>query len=1119
MSLSRPFHRRTVLGAAGLLGVGLALGAPRWRASAATGWEPPPRPDPATPRPAPVKSKPTLYTTEMRDMAAKNLADGHDWAQRLLTTARAKAAPLLGPAGGTPRPDRGDDWLWSRITSQGLGRASNVHPDILSTPEPEKLTSTYGWFSDPYGRPWKIQHPVTKTWYPTNDFEAFYNGGLDERGEFDLELARATNDGLIAAGQPGNLVNVSYPERGEEWGVDDGTGFVDETGQRFLLAAFYNHWVVWGWNNRTAGGRAQVSAGLQALRDLYLYTGDLAFAHAGIIVLDRIADVYPYLNAGLYQGDGYGGTAGKGRAVNRIWACMMSEILVTAYDAFFPAMADDDPAGVLDFLRNKAIAHNLQAKNTMADIRSNIENNIVRWVQPDVQSAMLLGNFGMHQAAVTTAAVCLDHPADTDAWLDFVMKPGSFYGDNGMGQPAGVSGGDMAVALVSRLDRDGWGWESPGYNEGWINSIKNVVDLFALYPGDASRYDLSKHPKYEQMELARHTLTVLNTFTPALGDTGGVGVPHLLGGTAAAQIFPQAFARYRDRSDIPQRHELAQMAYLKNDNSVDGMNLGMFADGGTIQADIQAVIDSQGPLNLPSALNPGYGAAFFRNGVTGPAAMMYSGGQVSHGHRDALQINMWHHGLDLASPIGYAQYTGTRVHSVGWYYNTVASNTVVVNGSRQDGEFFNPSIPQLWVDTDNVKTVDVDATNVYDGEGHGDTRPKIATRYRRQFTQVMVDADNAYYVDLFRVVGGHEHVYSFHALAHTAEVSGTDMVTQETGTYAGPDVETPPDTTDPGDYNSSGFEFLTNVDRGTPAGSYSVTWPILQPPFTTEQTTSDVRLELTMLAEPNGDAPVADIATADGMVATNRPPNPKGPLRYLLARRSGAPEQTDLASRFVSVLHPYKQDPFLSSAERVDVTLVDGDLAAAEVVAVKVTLADGRTDYIVSSLRPDVTVRVDDAFIFSGTFAVIRLAANGDAVEWSVSAGSARLVPLAATGRQIIRTMSGTTPEVTGVVAGHSTELHNLSEISITLDSGPRLTDPASLVGHHVYVANDGVRNATYEIREATVSGATLTLMVRGTLVRDFETDAEGNPDLERYVYDVAVGQRARIPIIRQWPI
>lgn len=1046
--------RRGVLQGLSVLGAGLVVPGLLPTGAAAA-----PTVTPATGLHPAVKTRATYYTAAKVEAARRNVS-AYGWAHQLRDGAVARAARLV---------EQDDGWIWSAITSQGLPRSYAVNQTLGSpiTGRDYYKYGAYSWIGDPYARPWKLTDPSSGYVFPTNDFPAFYRSGLDERGEFDRSRA---DESL--------LVNQLYPERGPSWGVDDGLGWVDENGDRWTFVAYYNHWFVWGYNNFSAGGLALVSSALQAARDAYVYTGDLAYAHAGLIMLDRIADVYPRLHTGEWdREDGYLASDGhtrRGKAVGKIWEAFLAQHLCTAYDAFFPAIGDDDAAGVVPFLAAKAEQHGLPPKGTAADVRANIENGILRVIYPEVKAANIHGNFGMHQSALALAAVVLDHAPETQEWIDFTFQAGGFAGTGDADWH--VTGGNVEATLVNDVDRDGWGYESPGYNELWIDQITQVADVLEGYDGYDGA-DLYQHPKFKAMVLARPSLTVQGTFTPAIGDSHQVAVPGLLG-TAAK--YAAGFLRY---PNVP----LAQAAYQLNGNSADGLNGGIFMENPEkLAADIQAAVDANGPLDLPTDNLTGYGAAFFRNGLTGPACLLYYGAQYAHGQRNALYVDLWSHGLNLAGSLGYPEFANSSALTVEWNQNTVAANTVVVDASPQRFVLHNEGQPHNWVDTPEVKVADVSAPTVYDVD-----------QYRRTTAQIRVGDMDSYYVDLFRVDGGSEHVYSFHGVSTTADVTGVALIKQDGGSYAGPTVEPPADSA-PSDRSASGYAWLSNVSRGAPEGAFSVDWPILDP-YDLKQPDEPIHLRLTMLSD------VDELALADGRTPRNKKGNPN-PLRYMLARRTG----TDLSSRFVSVIEPYNGAPLVASARTVPVEVTEGTLADGAATAVRIELADGRVDYVVSCLDPTVQLKVDGHFLFRGAFGFLRQ--RGSATELTVTSDSTQLVPVVGRADGVVRAMSAEHGAVSGRLTSFSRDLLEESTLLITPDTP--VGDPAGLVGRYVYVANDGVRNAAYRITSARLSGGELELRVRGTTVRSFADDQDAGAG---YVYDVAVGARASVPLTRRW--
>lgn len=1016
---------------------------------------------------APVKQASTYYTPERVAAARRNIAD-FAWARELRDTAVELADRIV---------EGGDEWLWSLVPGQTLPRSINVNY-VLGSPVTGKDVYQLGFYPfriDQWTRPWKIVEPLAQKRglphvFPTNDFEAFYRSALDEHGVFDPER-----------GDRSLLVNELYPERGPGWGVDDGNGWVDEDGNRWTFIAYYCHFGLWFTGVSTIGAIAQIGAGawthggLQLLRDAYLYTGDPKYAHAGIILLDRIADLYSGMDVGAYSKDFRNNDPGtkKGKILGSIWETSMARDLVTSYDAYFPALADADTADVVPFLAAKAEQFGLPSKQSTGAIRLNIENGILRQILPAVRNAQIYGNFGTHQSAVAMAAVVLDHPEESREWIDFVFASGGIKAD----PEWHVTGGNVYSTLVDIVDRDGWGNEaSPQYNTIWFDNLKTVADVLDGY-ADYPPADLYRHPKFRQMFFSGPRCIALNNYIPNIGDSGGCGQPGI-------GLNQSSYVKGFEESGDP---VLAQVAYLLNGNSTKGLNTGIFSDdpAGTELA-IQRVIDKHGPLDLSSDNLTGYGLAFLRagSGAAKRAAWVYYGrSMVPHGSRDILNLGLYGFGLDLAPDHGYPEATDYSNFSAEWTKNTIAHNTVVVDATAQAGEFADyqwVATPRGFASGDRVSFVDVEAPEAY---------PQTSL-YRRATAMVTIDETNSYLVDVFRVVGGTDHVYSFHAAEGVAAVDGLTLVEQPTGTYAGADIPMPERRSAPTRWDSGGFDWLDHVSRDSaPTAPFSIDWNIADT-WGALDGDPDPHVRLTMLSA------VDDVALANGYPPQNNPRNPDE-LRYALLHRAG---KAGLATQFVSVIEPYLGSSLVRSVESVEAR---GRVASHEVAAVKVTLEDGRTDYIVSSLRTDVLLRVDDRFTMKGSFVVYSV--RDGAPTYVFSHGASLVEP------------TGLVPgpkEVTGTLSGFTKEMAIGNELVVTVN-GP-VPEPSALVGAYVYVANDGVRNASYRIVGARSKGRRGLVLAIGsaTTVRSYVNQADFS---EGFRYDVAKGATVRIPITREW--
>src|SRR5690606_29551569 len=146
-----------------------------------------------------------------------------------------------------------------------------------------------------------------------------------------------------------------------------------------------------------------------------------------------------------------------------------------------------------------------------------------------------------------------------------------------------------------------------------------------------------------------------------------------------------------------------------------------------------------------------------------------------------------------------------------------------------------------------------------------------------------------------------------------------------------------------------GFNYLDAVERDpAPASPYRVDWKI-DDNWDVHETDPDAHLRLTMLS------PVDDVALADGVPPRNKPGNPDK-LRYLLAHRHG----TDLRSNFVSVIEPSVGDSVITGSALLPVTTEDGKpVDHFRVAAVRIDLADGRSDYVVSAAVDDQVYLID----------------------------------------------------------------------------------------------------------------------------------------------------------------
>lgn len=1145
------------------------------------------------------KTRSTIYTPDKLANARAN-ADKYEWAASIRDNAVASAEQYM---------QLSYDELWHLVTGNRIPRSYNTNQldgnfSPISGREMMDQHGLYPWQADPINHPWKLIDPVSGYMFPTNDFGAYYESGLDEHGVFQPQLADRSL-----------LVNELYPEKGPDWGVDDGFGWVDpETGDRYTFIAYYNHWHLWH------GGI--ITSALNAFKNAYIYTGDMKYARAGAILLDRIADIYPTLDITQFDHNIYVNSHGgrpAGKAVGSIWETGLVKQLIEAYDVFYPVY--DDPE-VLQFLKQKGEQYNLPLKENATQIRRNIEDGILREVYPGMKASRIRGNNGFHQSALAMAAVVLDTLPETKEWLDYNFQSGEAIGS----VPYRITGGNILYSLVNDVDRDGHGNEaSPGYNRLWLNNYIQAADVllgYDKYP-DA---DLYENVKFRSMFRAMYPLMMLQKYFPNIGDTGKTGNPGLL---LDKDQMIRAYEVFRDPI-------YAQLAYFLNGNQADGIFGDVFSeDPEQIARDIEAVIESEGPLQLGSTHLTGYGFAGLRDGeirkpvssihlpfeamnileataetryfansgtvqfeaneaghsimfefevpktdvyelelqpfqaasygiyeisidgehvmdadfygnaganapavvlteqlleegkhvisfsnagkreeatnykfgvisldlydaeakdakrYAGPkdtqrAMWMYYGRNTGHGHRDTLNLGLYAFGIDMSPDLGYPEAANaTNTHRHEWVNNTISHNTVVVDKSKQQPQW--TAVPKHYDDSSMVKLIDVEAPLVY---------PQTDL-YKR--TSAMIKADNvhSYVVDFFRVRGGNDHHFSFHGAEGPVTVEGLNLTAQTRGTYAGEDVEfgvRPEDDSVTGSgYVGPGFHWLDNVERdANPSEKFSIDWDIVDT-WQVLPDSADPHLRLTMLGQ------YGEVALADGVPPRNQTGNPER-LRYVIVHNEGE----HVESIFTSVLEPYDGERFIQSIEAVPVTADGVEVSGMEARAVKVTLKNGRTDYIISAIDPNRTYTADGVIKFKGLFGVYS-EQNGEPLFTYLNDAERIGKPGGMETSSI--------PKLTGSVTDFTKGLSLDNRLIVEMDLQGLNTE--DLVGAYIYVDNDGQRSGAYPIVHAKTLSDGMYELSTGeiTFVRTY-----ANPDRldDGFVYNIAEGDSFAIPLSKQ---
>ncbi|MBQ2741894.1 MAG: Ig-like domain-containing protein, partial [Oscillospiraceae bacterium] len=1058
----------------------------------------------------------TYFTDEMVAAAQENITK-YNWAKSEAKSVIESSERYLGL----------EDELWEMVPGEGIPRAMCVG----FRNDPDRYTcrycgvnltqnyGSYGWISNPLQRPWKIQCPECKRVFPSNDFESFYELGRDEHGIFNRELALQRHQEMFGGTYgTGYLKNTLYPEVGteesgvkltgnetpEKWGVDDGFGY--DTGRVYsngckeihTYIAYYNHYGLWYESGSNNPG--MISATLSTLSKAYMYTGDEKYGRVGAILLDRVADVYPGYDLRPYLMDYSNSDGGskRGKIVGAIWEIDPANAFAESYDALFPMY--DDPY-VVSFLAEKATKYNNTEKNDKSapeKIRKNIEDGVLREIYREVQRSSIQGNFGFHQATLARAAIVLDNYPETDEMFDWLFR----YSETDY--TSRNTGGEINKRLIGGVSRDGQGDESgPGYNRIWVTQITEVASVLAKYD-EGEGVNLYENPKFVEMVKSYAPLTLVRRGLAAIGDSGVAGMHSLLPDDDSVMINA-----FKETGDI----EIAQHLYFLKDGKLDELHYDIFTrNPESLENEIEEIIEKHGEYNYDkSSLLSGYGFGVLRDGTlhksdtsvgirdTQRDFWMYFGGARSHTHADRLGLGIEAYGLPLTTDLGYPETAGTDPNRNQWQSATISHNTVVVNEKSQDTTKYS-GVP-LHFDTKDtrVKVMDVDASVVY----------ATADEYRRTIVMVDYDDEISYGIDFFKILGGNDHLYSFHAFSdEDPEVSDNiNLKTQVTGSYAGVSVmygEDPWSSVGNADVVLKypvGYTWLDDVKRANNPGTgeFFVDFKIKDFWKQSRNAKQDIHLRMTMVNDwaadevslVNGRVPRKVITLSAGIDS----------LEYMLVRRKGR----DLNTLFTTVMEPYDGSRYIKSIENVPVSVVSGTPGKTDAAkAVKVELIDGRIDYIVYAQNNSVTYNVGDIFTFRGFVGVWTTDANGVNIYSYVNDGEM-------IGDNEFK-HEDLDAAIKGTITDFQDELSFDNWIEAELDCELTQEEADDLSGRIINVEREALGNSTYVIESVEMLDSTHARINLGniTLINSF-VDYK-NEDLG-YKYDVAVGKTFDIPM------
>lgn len=574
-------------------------------------------------------------------------------------------------------------------------------------PSCRKSVPMYDWKIDVLANPWKVRCPHCEKRFPTNDFHAYYRSGLSADGIFD---PRQANRRL--------LVN----EEGGTFGVDDGNGYEDEEGNRWLFIAAYlvhGHW------------KEFLIPGLTALAYGYIRTCDRNYSRRALILLYRISQFFPDYDW-KSQGVMYEETGRQDGYVG-YWALSSTDLptLALAYDMVFETREDVE---LLNFLGVDS-----------ASLQQSIESRIFE--------------------------DALSHPEKFDANppnpqnAEIIMKAVLGWPENRNEVMEAV---DSMISLCTKIDGLVGEKGLSGYTALGPRGIAHLLLLMHNADPEFFRQTLRQFPILHQTFRFHIDTWYRCRYYPGVGDSGTLGSPSFCyAPLQSAEQFQRPYTHNLEwfllqLAEAYQDPDFYKTLYWSNGKRLDGLfeSDPLTRSPESLQQQIKCRLEEEGEeFNQISKLFPAWRLVLLYSGHGKNQRLFwlnYDSG-ANHANHEALNIGCFAFGLNLMSTFGYPPVSrgGWHTPEFQWYRKPASHNLVVIDGKEHtnlaEGRFIR--YPQYGKASLQGANTEVQLVAAQAPEYAG------AERYERLCLQIDVDAENSYLIDGFFVRGGDDHTF------------------------------------------------------------------------------------------------------------------------------------------------------------------------------------------------------------------------------------------------------------------------------------------------------------------------------------------------------------------------
>ncbi len=541
---------------------------------------------------------------------------------------------------------------------------------------------------------------------------------------------------------------------------DDGSGWTDDRedsptkGEKYYFLGWFNHWFL-----------QSMPARVKTMAQLWIITGDDAYAHTATVLLDRFMEVYPDMDGDdlTYDGTDWGVYV---KMLPTMWEGAALSNLVSAVEILLPSLDD-------------AFIERFHA-------------NVFR---PAFEAYR-------------------EQPAPSN-WGNVWNAPfARFVNKTGDGEILDYMLYEHPVAVLPTLDnqyfRDGFPYEAAfGYGSHYLYDDWHIAEEMGVN-GDW----IWEHPNMEKAFHAFAEIVIFDKYTHFFGDTGGLTNNGL---TLRPALLLEAYNRYK--SPVIARY-LMQAYDLYGASSTASLD-NLFTDTPPEpdMEDIERTAARAEPFE--STLAPVRGFAVMRTGEGDDRSALffdYGYAHPAHSHADRLNINFFALDREFIPEMGYPEYMDSIAPTPGgWTTHTVSHATVEVDEKRQlEGTFGDL---HAFVHADGVKIVDASCEDAY---VHADV-----DLYRRSLALVDLPDGGSYVADIFRVRGNNRlHDYLFHGPPVDVDLGGMELPPPREGTLAGEDVAFghKPDDVLPYHVDNKGYQYLYDVRERDVNAPWRAAW-------------------------------------------------------------------------------------------------------------------------------------------------------------------------------------------------------------------------------------------------------------------------------------------------------